>query len=124
MGRREGERSPGVGPPGGRRRGQANRATEPQGLGSVLQDLLRRRPWSPGMTLGELARRWTSVVGERLAQESTPVSLEGGTLVVRASSSAWAAQLRFLGAEVVDGANRAIGGESVRRLSVVVDRGG
>jgi predicted nucleic acid-binding Zn ribbon protein len=76
------------------------------------------------MTLGELGRRWTSVVGERLAQESTPVSLEGGTLVVRASSSAWAAQLRFLGGEVVDGANRAIGGESVRRLSVVVDRDG
>lgn len=76
------------------------------------------------MTLGGLARGWTSVVGERLAQESAPVSLEGGTLVVRASSSAWAAQLRFLRAEVVDGANRAIGAESVRQLSVVVDRSG
>lgn len=124
MGRRERKRYPRVGPPGGRRRGLANRATEPQELGSILQDLLRRRPWGPGMTLGELARGWTSVVGERLAQESTPVSLEGETLVVRASSSAWAAQLRFLAAEVVDGANRMIGAESVRRLSVVVDWGG
>jgi predicted nucleic acid-binding Zn ribbon protein len=122
--RPEGERPPRVEPPRRRHRGPAKRAAEPQGLGSVLEDLFRQRPWRPGMTLGQLARRWSLVVGERLAQESAPVSLEGGTLVVRASSSAWAAQLRFLRAEVVDGANRAIGAGSVRQLSVVVDRNG
>jgi predicted nucleic acid-binding Zn ribbon protein len=52
------------------------------------------------------------VVGLRLAEESAPVALDGGVLLVRASSSAWAAQIRFLSKEIAEGANRVLAAES------------
>jgi predicted nucleic acid-binding Zn ribbon protein len=72
--------------------------------------------------LGRLARSWDAVVGSRLARESAPVRLGNGVLVVRASSAAWAAQLRFLAREVAEQVNRVLAGEPVREVKVVVDR--
>jgi len=93
------------------------------GLDSVLDRLLAERPWAVGMALGELGRRWDDVVGERLAAECTPVALEDGALTVRASSAAWAAQLRFLAREVAAQANQVLGREAVREVRVSVDPG-
>jgi predicted nucleic acid-binding Zn ribbon protein len=76
------------------------------------------------LVLGDLARRWDEVVGERLAHESQPVRLaDGGLLVVRVSSSAWGAQVRFLADEVRRNANRAIGADVVQDVRIVVDAG-
>jgi len=99
-----------------------------EGIGSVLDQLLERRPWRSGRALGELARRWTEVVGDRLAAESTPLSLDAGILVVRASTAPWAAQIRFLAAEVARRANevmvedRGTGGP-ITAVRVTVDPG-
>jgi predicted nucleic acid-binding Zn ribbon protein len=89
----------------------------------VLEGLLGQRPWAAGISLGELGRRWGSVVGERLADETAPVALEGGVLLVRASSSAWAAQVRFLSGDVQRRANKVLGGGSIRDVKVTVDAG-
>jgi predicted nucleic acid-binding Zn ribbon protein len=97
------------------------RSSEGQGLGSVLDGLFGARPLAAGMTLGLLARRWVSVVGDRLAEETVPARLdEGGLLLVRASSSAWAAQVTFLSGQIRAAANAALGEERVRRVKVVV----
>lgn len=58
--------------------------------------------------MGTLGRGWKDVVGSRLAEESYPLSLEGGVLLVRASTSAWAAQIKFLSKEIAEGANRVL----------------
>ena len=72
---------------------------------------------------GELGRSWASVVGERLAEESAPVSLDDqGALLVRASTAAWAAQVRFLAEEIVAAANRLLGDDRVTSVRVVVGR--
>ncbi len=95
-----------------------------EGVGSVLDGLLVRREWRAGVQLGHLARRWAEVVGDELAGRTTPVRLdETGTLTVRASSAAWAAQVGFLGREVAAAANRALGREAVRTVRTVVDPG-
>lgn len=96
--------------------------SEPDGLGGVLDELLQGRPWRAGVRLGDLARRWELVVGDRLAEESVPVALEGGGLIVRASSAAWAAQLGFLAAEIRARANEALGEALVREVRIVVAR--
>jgi predicted nucleic acid-binding Zn ribbon protein len=64
------------------------------------------------------------VVGGRLAVECLPAALEGGVLIVRASSAAWGAQIRFLEAEIRDRANRALGRPLVQELRVTIDGGG
>jgi predicted nucleic acid-binding Zn ribbon protein len=96
---------------------------EGEELGSILDGMLGQRPWRSGMALGELARRWSDVVGDRLARECEPVGLENGALLVRASSSAWAAQIGFLAEEVRSRAEGVIGEGSVASVRVSVDAG-
>jgi predicted nucleic acid-binding Zn ribbon protein len=81
------------------------------------------RPLVSGLLLGELGRRWAEVVGDRLARETRPASLDRGMLTVRASSSAWAAQVRFLGDEIRGRANEALKREAVGGVRVTVDGG-
>jgi predicted nucleic acid-binding Zn ribbon protein len=104
-----------------RRRDQ--RSGQGEGLGSVFDQLMGERPWRSGMALGELERRWLDVVGERLAKETRPASLEGGLLLVRASSQAWAAQVNFLADEVRTQAQDVLGADTVTSVRVVVDTG-
>jgi len=98
---------------------------EPAGIGSVLDGLLGGSPWRAGLLLGELAGRWGDVVGERLASETAPARLDDrGILVVRASTAAWAAQLRFLSREVARNANEVLGDRVVTDVRIVLDREG
>jgi predicted nucleic acid-binding Zn ribbon protein len=80
------------------------------------------RGLAAGLTLGRLGRDWTEVVGDRLAAETRPVGLRQGSLVVAASSSAWAAQVRFLANDVRNRANSLLGSEVVREVRVTVAR--
>lgn len=98
----------------------AGRTEDPEELSSVLDSLLRERPWSDGMALGELARKWGTIVGDRLARESHPAGVDRGVLLLRASSAAWAAQLTFLEGDILHRANRAVPGLGMSRLRVVL----
>jgi len=89
-------------------------------LGSVLDGLLREQVFARGLPIGRLSAAWASVVGPRLAAESAPVSMDGGILVVAATSGPWGAQVRFLSEEVRRRANEELGAEAVRRVQVVV----
>ncbi len=84
------------------------RSDEPQALGIVLDGLGAERRLAAGLVLGSLGRRWEEVVGERLAQESGPVALDGGVLLVKASSAGWAAQIKFLARQITEAANRVL----------------
>jgi predicted nucleic acid-binding Zn ribbon protein len=79
-------------------------------------------PWPGGLALGELARRWTDVVGEPLDRETAPARLQSGVLAVRASTSAWAAQVGFLSARVAANANEVLGRDLVRDVRTFVER--
>jgi hypothetical protein len=56
-----------------------------------------------------------------MAVESTPIRLDGGVLFVRASSSAWAAQLGFLARQIAERANDVLKAQAVRQVRIVVD---
>jgi predicted nucleic acid-binding Zn ribbon protein len=98
----------------------ADRTSEPEGIGVVLAALGASRPLAAGLSLGRLGRAWPSVVGERLAVECEPASLEQGVLVVRVSSAAWATHVKFLAEEIGRRANEALGGRSIREVRVVL----
>jgi predicted nucleic acid-binding Zn ribbon protein len=89
-------------------------------IGEVVDGLLRERTFARGLPIGRLASDWRAVVGQRLASESAPVSLEGGVLVVAASTGPWGAQARFLAREIANRANRSLGSELVRTVQIVV----
>lgn len=89
-------------------------------IGEVLDGLLLERSFARGLPIGRLASGWEEMVGPRLAAESAPVSLDGGLLVVAASSGPWGAQVRFLADEIGKKVNLALGEGTVGRVQVVV----
>jgi len=95
-------------------------SSEPTGVGEILRGLLSEGPLRRGLRLGRLGRVWHDVVGERLAAETAPVSLDEGGLVVSASTPAWAAQVRFLSGEIGRAAAAALGEEEPPAVRVVV----
>ncbi len=99
----------------------ASRTRDPERLGDVLDGLLEERTWRSGLALGDLARRWPEVVGQRLADESRPGRLDDGVLTVVVSSSAWGTQIGFLQDDIVRRTNDVLGGPTVRSIRVMVD---
>jgi predicted nucleic acid-binding Zn ribbon protein len=90
-------------------------------IGSIVDELLvRERAFARGLPIGRLATEWPQVVGRRLGAESAPMSLEGGVLVVAASSGPWGAQVRFMTEEIRRRANERLGAEIVAKVQVVV----
>jgi predicted nucleic acid-binding Zn ribbon protein len=84
-------------------------------IGSIVDELLVRE-----RAFGRLAAEWGTVVGPRLGAESAPMSLDGGVLVVAASSGPWGAQVRFMIDEIRRRANERLGSDVVSKVRVVV----
>lgn len=91
---------------------------DPQGISAVLARVLGDLGWSAGMNAGRVLEEWDEIVGEQVAAHARPVSLEDGTLVVTASSSAWASQLRMLAPHLITTIEQHIGAHVITELKV------
>ena len=100
-----------------------DRTDRPSSIADVLSGLLRQPALAGGVAVGNLARRWGEVVGERLAGDTAPLRLAGGILTVVATSGPWGGQARFLSEEIRKRANEVLGRPLVREVRVSVDEG-
>jgi predicted nucleic acid-binding Zn ribbon protein len=91
---------------------------DPQGIENVLKKVLGNLGWTAGMNTGRVLEEWDEIVGERLATHCRPVSFEDGVLVVSASSSAWASQLRMLTPQLITTIEEHVGAHVVSELKV------
>ena len=105
-------------PKGFRRRG--DRSSDAVPLGEVVDGLLRQELFARGLPVAKLAAEWSGIMGERMAAETAPTSLEHGVLTVGATDGPWGAQARFLVEEIRRRANLALGSDQVRSVRVVV----
>jgi hypothetical protein len=96
------------------------RSDDPVPIGDVVDRLLQEDVFSRGMPVARLTKAWPEVVGERLAEATTPVSLEAGCLVVRAADGPWGSQARYLATEIQARADEALGGGVVTSIRIVV----
>ena len=64
----------------------------------------------------QIFAHWEQVVGSELARRCQPTSLKGGVLRVRMESAVWASEIRYLGAEIIERINRAVGSKVVSEL--------
>ncbi len=99
---------------------RGERSGDPAPIADVVAHLLGRAEFASGIAIGRLARNWPQIVGDRLASETAPERMEGGTLVVAATSGPWGAQAKFLAEEIKRSANEALGDTSIERVRVVV----
>lgn len=98
--------------------GEADR--DPRPLKDSLDAVARSMGAPPAAALGLLFSRWAELVGAILAAHCRPLSLTRGTLVVAVDHSAWAAQLRWLEADVLRRLEERLGAGVVTALEVRV----
>ena len=96
------------------------RTGDPVAIGDVVDRLLDEDLFRRGMPIATLVRAWPDLLGERLADATTPVSLEGGCLVVRAPDGPWGAQATYLADEIRRRADEALGGDAVTSIRIVI----
>lgn len=77
------------------------RSGEPEPLKRIMDELVANKDWHKGLAEGNLFANWSSVVGTEIAEHAEPITLLDGRLTIRASSTAWATQLRLLAPDLL-----------------------
>lgn len=97
-------------------------------LTSVVRSLRGPQPASGGdaaaptaSNLGGVFGRWDEAVGDAVARHVQPVRLDGDRLVVEVDDPAWATQLRFLEATLIERLT-AVTGASIAQFEIRVGR--
>ena len=91
---------------------------DPTVLGSALGAFSERLGWSARLRGARVHEHWNEIAGDQLARHVEPVRLAGGVLVVRASSPAWATQVRYLAPQLLARANEVLGPDQVHTVTV------
>ena len=91
---------------------------DPHTLGSLLGQLAQRQGWGEHITFGRLQARWPEIVGPDNAAHVQPERLEDGVLHCRASSTAWATQMRLYQRQTLQAIAKEFGPNCVRRLRI------
>lgn len=76
-------------------------ARDPQPIGATAGRLAAELGWRPGLVEGDLRGRWPELVGRDVADHCRPESFDGGLLTLRATSTAWAANLTLLAPQLL-----------------------
>lgn len=71
-------------------------ARDPQPVGITAGRLAAELGWRPGLVEGDLRGRWAEIIGAEIAEHCRPDTFDGGLLTLRATSTAWAANLTLL----------------------------
>ncbi|AKT52610.1 RNA-binding protein [Arsenicicoccus sp. oral taxon 190] len=92
---------------------------DPLLLGDTLARLVAGRGWQSEVKVGSVMGRWPQVVGADVAEHSEPLTFDDGVLTVRASSTAWATQLRLMTSSILGRLAAEVGEGVVEELRVV-----
>ncbi|WP_434781151.1 DciA family protein [Amycolatopsis kentuckyensis] len=93
-------------------------ARDPQPLGRLVSRLVKDQGWNESVTSARVFAQWARLVGEDVAEHAQPVALKDGELTVRASSTAWATQLRLLQGKLLAKIAAGVGNGVVKRMRI------
>ena len=91
---------------------------DPQPLGRLVSRLVSDSGWQDTVTNARVFGQWARLVGEDVAEHAQPVALKDGELTVRASSTAWATQLRLLQGKLLAKIAAGVGNGVVKRMRI------
>ncbi len=92
---------------------------EPQKINNILSELIESRDWRKGIAEGNLFSDWREIVGEEIADHSTPITLYEGKLTIQTSSTAWSTQLRLMNDELLRKIRQSAPGAVVDDLIII-----
>lgn len=91
---------------------------DPQPIGRLVSRISAERGWHERLAHGRVFGSWARLVGAEVAEHAEPVSLREGELTVRASSTAWATQLRLLQRQLLGKIAAGVGHGVVTRMRI------
>lgn len=97
--------------------------SDPQLLGNILSEIVAERDWEAGLAEGNLFSLWPSVVGDEIAEHTSPISLLDGVLTIQTSSTAWAVQLKIVSPDLLSNIQRSAPGVLVDALHIIGPQG-
>jgi len=92
---------------------------EPQKINNILNELIESRDWRKSIAEGNLFSDWREIVGEEIADHSTPITLYEGKLTIQTSSTAWSTQLRLMNDELLRKIRESSPGAVVDSLNII-----
>ena len=95
---------------------------EPPTLGQSLDRLVRNLGAPPISVLSQLKDRWPDIVGPALSGTTRPVELVDGVMTIACDDAAWAAQVGWMEAQIMQRFEDVFGPGQLRRLAVRTDR--
>ena len=93
-------------------------ARDPQPVGAVFEGYVTERDWERPLAEARVFADWASLVGAEVAAHCAPEGLHAGELRIGAESTAWATQLRLLGATLLARLAAELGPKVVTRLVI------
>jgi predicted nucleic acid-binding Zn ribbon protein len=93
-------------------------ASDPQRIGPLLAGYVEERGWERPLAEARVFAEWSALVGPDVAAHCAPQTLTDGELRISAESTAWATQLRMLGATLLARLVAELGPEIVTKLSI------
>lgn len=91
---------------------------DPQPFGRLVSRMSTQLGWTTRLTNGRVFGQWSALVGAEVAEHAQPVALNDGELTVRASSTAWATQLRLLQRQLLARIAAGVGNGVVTRMRI------
>ena len=92
---------------------------DPQLIESVVSRMVDDHGWDTSLRVHGVMARWPDIVGEEIADHTTPESYADGKLSVRTDSTAWATQLKLLAPTLVKRLNEELGHGTVLVIEVL-----
>lgn len=75
---------------------------DPHGIADVIDQVVKDSGWSPTLSQFDVVLQWPEIVGADTAAHTKVETFNGGVLVVRADSTAWAKQLQLMRGRILD----------------------
>jgi predicted nucleic acid-binding Zn ribbon protein len=91
----------------------------PKSISSTMDGLIQSFGWENKLSEGELFANWREIVGDKVAENSFPEDLSKGVLTVRCKSTAWATQLRIMGADILTKINKQLPALEVKEVRFI-----
>lgn len=97
---------------------ETSRSIGPQPLGEVFSKFIAQRGWKEPVAVGSVLADWASIVGPQIAENAKVETFENAELVLRASSTAWATQLRLLTPQLMHKFDEVLGPGVITKLEI------
>lgn len=92
---------------------------DPAPLGDTVNALVDQWGWRTDLSVGGVIGRWREIVGDQVADHCRPETFDDGVLVLRADSTSWATQVRYLTPQLLGRLAEELGPDVVREVRVL-----